>query len=218
MKQPRLAIFDMDGLLFDTERLFMNKKGEVMKDYGLIQKEDDYKKTIGTAGETLSRILREIYGPDYPEEEITDRTREAVNQHIKTHGLPVKPGIPKLLATLKKNGIPCCIATSSPAAVAASYVRQAGLDGYFSFLIGGDEITHSKPDPEIFLTACRKADTAPADALVFEDSENGVLAASRGGIPVICIPDLKQPDPEIARKAAAVCRSANEVPDLLHLN
>lgn len=211
MNTIQLAIFDMDGLLFDTERLFMNEKGKVMKDYGLIQREEDYIRTLGTSGNTLSRILHELYGPDYPEKEITDRTRAAVNQYITRNGPPVKSGIPELLEFLKRQKIPCCVATSSPAAVAASYIRQAGLSAFFSFIIGGDEIAHSKPDPEIFLTACRKQNVRPENAVVFEDSENGILAAWRGGIPVICIPDLKMPEPEIAEKTVAVCETAGKV-------
>lgn len=85
---------------------------------------------------------------------------------------------------------------------------------YFSCVIGGDQVSASKPDPEIFLTSCVRMNVRPADALVFEDSQNGVLAALNGGIPVLCIPDLAVPEEAVLEKAAAVVRSAREVPAL----
>lgn len=210
-----LVIFDMDGLLFDTERLFMDMKGRVLAEYGYEHREEDYIRTIGTAGTKLHEILYEIYGADYPAEAISRRTRQLVDQRIRQDGPAVKPGIAKLLETLAQAGIPCCVATSSPAATAASYIERAGLASYFSFIIGGDAITHSKPDPEIFLKACGRAGIRPAHALVLEDSGNGILAASAAGIPVICIPDLEEPAPAIADKALAVVRDAGQVCSLL---
>ena len=216
-KKAELIIFDMDGLLFDTERLFMNLKGTVLEEYGYEHREEDYIRTIGTAGETLHAILHEIYGPDYPADAISRRTRELVDQSIEENGPPVKPGIPELLAVLAEQKIPCCVATSTDSSVAASYIKKAGLTPYFSFIIGGDLITRSKPDPEIFLKACGQAGVRPENALVFEDSENGILAADAAGIPVICIPDLKEPSVEIAAKTLAVLNNAGEAASFLRL-
>ena len=212
---PDLLIFDMDGLIFDTERLFMNLRADIMAEYGYVHREEDYLRTLGTSGENLSRILREIYGPAYPADKISRRTRAAQLDRIRSSGPPVRPGIPELLDWAAQQQITCCVATSTASSHAREFLKLAGLAEYFSFVIGGEEVSRSKPDPEIFLLACTKASVAPERALVLEDSENGVLAADRAGIPVICIPDLKQPDPKIAKKAAAVCDSAFDVPDVL---
>jgi len=119
--------------------------------------------------------------------------------------------IKELLTWSREHQIPCCVASSTRSKFVDEFLTIAGIRGYFSFIIGGDEVTLTKPDPEIFLLACQKAKTEPSDTIVLEDSENGILAAYNGGIPVICIPDLKIPREEILAKAAAVFETANDV-------
>lgn len=211
---PALVIFDMDGLIFDTERLFMATKDDVMKEYGYTQKEDDYVRTLGTCGQQLSDLLHELYGADYPAEEISQKCRTLVTEKIRRDGPPVKPGIPALLAWFATNSIPCCVASSTRHDIVAEYLRLAKLDQYFCFVIGGDQVQRSKPNPDIFLAACQHADIKPEHALVLEDSENGILAASNAEIPVVCIPDLKFPSEEIAKKTAAIVTTAADVVDL----
>lgn len=215
MKLPKLVIFDMDGLIFDTERLFMEKKAIILKKYGFEARESDYIQTIGLAGIQLSQKLEELYGSDYPAQEITDETRALVNAYMEQHGPDVKPGIPALLQRLAALKIPCVVASSTESPFVRHYLTLARLDGFFDFVIGGESVLRSKPNPDIFLLACEKAGVTPEDALVFEDSENGVRAAHAAHIPVICIPDLKQPAPEIRNLCFSVCRSAEDVVSLL---
>ena len=210
MQKVSLLIFDMDGLLFDTERLFMNIRAQVLTDHGYLHRDEDYMRTIGTSGDHLRAILRDIYGADYPEAEISAESRRRQLAYIRENGPGIKPGIRELLARAKEERIPCCVASSTHTVFVEEFLRLAGIKDYFSFIIGGDLVSHSKPDPEIFLKACEKNNTPPSRALVLEDSENGVLAAVRGGIPVICIPDLKQPSSEIADMAAAVVPDAQK--------
>ncbi|MCC8029980.1 MAG: HAD family phosphatase [Lachnospiraceae bacterium] len=224
---PKLAIFDMDGLIFDTERLFMERKNEILRQMGYPAREEDYVKTIGLSGTLLREKLLEIYGPDYPAEEITRRTRASLDDYAEAYGPDVKPGVEELLRWFRDHGVPCCVASSTNRAYVEKFLRLAELDVYFRgyaardlredpcgaalCITGGDEVARSKPEPDIFLTACARMGVRPEDALVLEDSENGVRAACAAHIPVICIPDLKQPSPEIAEKAAAVLPSAREV-------
>ena len=191
MLTPKLVIFDMDGLLFDTERLFMNKKHEILKEYGYPAREEDYIQTIGLAGKQLYDKMAEIYGPDYPGEEITKITRQRMKEHIDEFGPGLKPGILELLEEYKGKNIPCCVASSSHRDIVEYYLEKGKIRSYFQFILGGDDFARSKPEPDIFLAACEKENVAPQDALVYEDSDNGVLAAKNAGIPVICIPDLK---------------------------
>lgn len=211
MNIPKLAIFDMDGLLFDSERIFMEEKNKVLRAYGYPARREDYVQTMGLAGENFYQKVRELYGDDYPADEISEKTRAAVNAYMETRGVPLKPGILKLLRWFQEHGVCCCVASSTPKDAVAHYIALAGLDSYFSFLIGGEETARSKPAPDIFLAACAKGQTAPEDALVLEDSENGVRAALAAGIPVVCIPDLKRPAPELLQQAAAVLTSAAEL-------
>lgn len=208
---PALAIFDMDGLIFDTERLFMTTKDGVMKEYGYTQQKDDYIHTLGTCGQQLLDILHRLYGDDYPAEEISQKCRTLVTEKIRRDGPPVKPGIPELLAWFASNNIPCCVASSTKHDIVVEYLRLAKLDKNFAFVIGGDQVQHSKPNPDIFLAACQRTDIKPEHALVLEDSENGILAASNANIPVVCIPDLKVPSEEIAKKTAAIVPDATAV-------
>ncbi|MCD7981854.1 MAG: HAD family phosphatase [Clostridiales bacterium] len=250
MKLKKLAIFDMDGLMFDTERLFMEKKHEILRQMGYPAREEDYIQTIGLSGTLLREKLIEIYGPEYPAEEITRRTRAAMDKYLEKNGPDVKPGIEELLQWFREHGVLCCVASSTVRVYVEKFLRLAKLDGYFCCdsrmllsgvpkpgeyfseeisgvpkpgecfseeilcIVGGDEVARSKPEPDIFLAACARMGVAPEDALVLEDSENGVRAACAAQIPVICIPDLKQPSPEIAKMAAAVLPSAREVPFL----
>ena len=208
---PALAIFDMDGLIFDTERLFMTTKDGVMKEYGYTQQKDDYIHTLGTCGQQLLDILHRLYGDDYPAEEISQKCRTLVTEKIRRDGPPVKPGIPELLAWFASNNIPCCVASSTKHDIVVEYLRLAKLDKNFAFVIGGDQVQRSKPNPDIFLAACQRTDIIPEHALVLEDSENGILAASNAYIPVVCIPDLKVPSEEIAKKTAAIVPDATAV-------
>ena len=208
---PALAIFDMDGLIFDTERLFMTTKDGVMKEYGYTQQKDDYIHTLGTCGQQLLDILHNLYGNDYPAEEISQKCRTLVTEKIHRDGPPVKPGIPELLAWFASNNIPCCVASSTKHNIVVEYLRLAKLDKYFAFVIGGDQVQRSKPNPDIFLAACQRANIKPEHSLVLEDSENGILAASNANISVVCIPDLKVPSEEIAKKAVAIVPDATAV-------
>ena len=208
---PQLMIFDMDGLIFDTERLFMVQKAIVMARYGYAQRESDYISTLGTSGSALNRRLHQIYGPDYPADRISAETRERVAEVVAQDGPPVKPGIPKLLRWLQEHRVPCSVATATPRKHALFYLEQSGLLPYFDFVVAGDQINRAKPDPEIFLACCTRKNVSPETAMVLEDSENGILAAARAGIPVVGSPDLKIPGPAGASRALTLLNRADEV-------
>ena len=211
MRLPDLFVFDMDGLLFDTERLFMNKRAGILPEYGYTHREEDYIRTLGTSGDNLKKILVELYGPGYPADEISQRSRDLQLQHMRDYGAPVKEGIRDLLTWISEKKIPCCVATATASVHADEILRLGGIRPFFSFIVGGDQVAPSKPHPETFLTACKTGNVAPENALVLEDSENGILAADAAGIPVICIPDMKYPDARIAKKTAAILKTAADV-------
>lgn len=218
MKLPKLAIFDMDGLLFDTERILMEENAKVMEEHGYEQSFEEYVQTIGTADAEFFGRLREIHGADYPATEIAEQSRLREVERLKRDGVPVKEGIRELLRFFRERDIPCCVATSTLRAEAEQFLAMAEILPFFSFVVTSEEVEHSKPSPDIFLLACEIGDTSPEDACVFEDSQNGVHAAYRAGIPVICIPDLKEPEPFYAEKASEIVRSALDVPPLFDLH
>ena len=189
----------------------MTTKDGSHEEYGYTQQKDDYIHTLGTCGQQLLDILHRLYGDDYPAEEISQKCRTLVTEKIRRDGPPVKPGIPELLAWFASNNIPCCVASSTKHDIVVEYLRLAKLDKNFAFVIGGDQVQRSKPNPDIFLAACQRTDIKPEHALVLEDSENGILAASNANIPVVCIPDLKVPSEEIAKKTAAIVPDATAI-------
>ena len=211
MNLPKLIIFDMDGLLFDSERLFMTHLNAVMSDYSYTLTPEIYIETLGLTGANLKAFMCQKYGEAYPFKEITHKARESVFSYLENNPLPVKAGIVNLLRFIESINIPCCVASSSSCRTVNKYLQKAGLASYFTHITGGNEAKLSKPDPEIFLLSCSKSKVSPKEALVLEDSENGILAAHNAGIPVICIPDMKVPSPDIRSKAIGLAQDANEV-------
>ena len=214
MKLPKLAIFDMDGLLFDTERNMYEANTEVMEKYGYQQDFDSYMTTRGRAGDNFFRQLYKIHGPDDPAHEIAAESAELAHRRVLEHGPAVKEGIPELLRFFRDSGSDLCVASSSKTSTVQTYLDLAGLSEYFSFIIGGEAVHRSKPDPEVHEICLDRAGVTPSEALVLEDSENGIHAAYNAGIPVICIVDMKEPAHRYRKMAAAVVHSALEVPKL----
>ncbi len=112
----------------------------------------------------------------------------------------------ELLEKLKADKIKCGVASSTKTELVNRYLGKAGLDGYFDVIIGGEQVLVSKPEPDIFICACERLNVSPGKALVLEDSENGIRAAKAAGIPVICVPDLKEPSKECQRMVTAIVR------------
>lgn len=185
----------MDGLIFDSERLFFQHKRQVCAEYGYEETEETYAVTLGLNGAILKETLLKQKGPDYPAEEISRISRERMIKTVRNSGIPVKPGIRDLLEYLKDHQIPCAIASSTHIDFVKEYLSIAGLTDYFTAIIGGNMVSKSKPEPDIFLAAATAIGCAPSECLILEDSENGILAAHNAKIPVICIPDMKYPAP-----------------------
>lgn len=208
---PKLVIFDMDGLIFDTERLFMKYLTINNAKYGYTLTEQMYADTLGLAGDTLRSKMEQYYGHDYPLDEISQKTRDDMDLHIKENGIPVKNGINQFLCFLKTRYIRCAVASSSPVRYIKNYISSAKLNEYFEFIVGKDMINNSKPAPDIFLYAASKAGVNPWDCLVLEDSENGIRAAHAANMPVICIPDLKYPCDEVSTLTTLILERADDI-------
>ncbi|MBQ9066045.1 MAG: HAD family phosphatase [Clostridia bacterium] len=211
---PKLAIFDMDGVLFDTERIMYEANTEVRAEHGYGQDFDLYLTTMGTAGDTFFQRLYDLYGPEYPAHEISEESARRAHARVRKEGPPVKEGIPELLQFFRNAGVRCCVASSTRSDTVRTYLSLSGLTEFFDFVLGGEQVTRSKPDPEVILCCLERAGVTPAEACVFEDSENGILAAVNAGVPVVCIVDMKTPSPEIAEKTDALVYQATEVPPL----
>ena len=215
--RPELVIFDMDGLIFDTERLFMKALTQVMAEEGYTLTEEIYVQTLGAAGDTVVRIMHQYFGEDFDDIRFGREARKRMEEEAEKTGvgLPIKKGILELLVYFVEQDIPCVVASSTRSCFVQKYLEEAGIDWYFRGVVGGEMVQESKPNPEIFLKACSLTGAAPEHALVLEDSENGIRAAASGGIPVICIPDLKYPEESAAVLTEAILEDGFAVMEYL---
>ena len=208
------VIFDMDGLMFDTERMWATFWEPALAALGLEYKEGLAEAERGTAGETSRNIVRQFYGEDCDANAIIDSLHRVADEEFQKP-VPKKPGLDELLAWLDANHIPMAVASSSRVHVIEGNLNNWGLTHYFKALVSGQQVKHSKPDPEIFLTAAKALGTTPAETLVLEDSYNGVRAGARGGFVTVMVPDLAPADDEMRRLYTAECKDLHEVKKML---
>jgi HAD superfamily hydrolase (TIGR01509 family) len=192
------AIFDMDGTMFDTERLrFKMLKQASNEIFGQELSDQILYDSLGVSAVTAEKFAKQRYGEDYPYKKIRARADELERAHVRQHGVPVKRGIYNLLERLKKNGVLIALATSSRREIAEEYLINAKVLRFFDITVCGEEVEKGKPDPEIFLKAASELNCEPGNCFIFEDSQNGLLSAiAAGGIPIF-IKDIKEPDPEV---------------------
>lgn len=208
----KAVIFDLDGLLVDTEIIAYRIYDEIFREYGLPYTKEYYARQF--SGKTMKdniAYLLETYPVAGTPEEWFDRILRMENEQMVNCGVQLKPGARELLAYLDRSGCPIALATSSLEPRAMGMLREHGVDGYFDAFVFGREVARNKPYPDIFLKACEKLGQRPEDCLVLEDSEAGVQAAAAANIPVICVPDMKRPDERVLTKTAAVLDSLEQV-------
>ena len=210
MGAKKLFIFDMDGTLFDTEPISAQIWKEVAKECGYTIPEGVLQAVIGMSYTGGKEVFLQEIGADFPFDSLCAEKIRRQNEWYNAHPVPVKPGVKEILNYAKRRGIPCAVASSSPLIQIEILLNKAGLREYFSHLQSGESIKRGKPYPDIFLAVCKHFDVKPQDALVFEDSENGLKAAEAGGIPAILVPDLAVIGESVAYKALYICDSLIE--------
>lgn len=197
MNPSKAFIFDMDGLLFDTETLGVRASIEVGKALGYPIDRDLVMKVIGVTHAACEATYRAAI-PDFDGQLFFPAFVKWMEETIRREGLGVKEGVKTLIPFLRKKGLPCALASSSPMEMIRFYLKQAGMDGWFTEIVSGVMVAHSKPAPDIFLLAAQKMGVAPENCMVFEDSINGVKAGRAAGMRVCMVPDLIPYTPELA--------------------
>ena len=205
------VIFDMDGTMFDTERMWATFWEPALAALGLPYREGLAEAARGTAGVTTRNAVRQFYGPDCDAEAIVDSLHRVADEVFFSAPVPKKPGLDALLAWLKARHIPMAVASSSREAMIRHNLDVWGLTQDFTAIVSGQHVAHSKPDPEIFLLTAQKLDVEPARCLVLEDSYNGVRAGAAGGFVTVMVPDLVPADDEMKRLYTMECASLEEV-------
>ena len=210
------VIFDMDGLMFDTERLYVRSLEEyVGPKTGVAFPREGILKTLGCNHADFRRMFPVLFGTAISFDACYAMIESWMKNEMETNGVPVKPGLYALLDALKASGIGVALATGTSRPIAQEYLRRTDTLKYFDAFAFGDQVTHGKPDPEIFLLACRALHAEPETTAVFEDSVNGLKAAHAGGFFSVCVPDLIDPLPRLDFTPDAVFRSLDEAIPLL---
>ncbi|WP_108652456.1 HAD family hydrolase [Dongshaea marina] len=191
------AIFDMDGLLLDTERVCMTIFKQSCAELNIPFLEKVYLSIIGRDAAGIEQVIRDGYGPELDYPTLNAEWRKRYYAVVKHRAIPVKEGVIKLLQWLKSHEIPTAVATSTHKEIAQIKLRLAGLDQYFDNLTTGCEVTQGKPHPDIYLLAAKRLGKRPEHCLAFEDSNNGVRSAVAARMTTYQIPDLVEPTKEV---------------------
>lgn len=212
------VVFDMDGVIFDSERAVMACWLEIADKYGIENIKKPYFACTGTTMQRTREIMLETYGEDFPYD--TYAKEASLRYHEKYDGgrLPMKPGVVELLRYLKGAGKKIALASSTRRQTVMNQLRDAKILDYFDAVICGDMVTRSKPAPDIFLKACEELSVAPERAYAVEDSYNGIRSASAGGLRPIMVPDLLPANEEMEELAEVILPSLLSVRDYLRKN
>lgn len=209
------VIFDMDGLMVDSEPIWAATWEPAFALHGLTVKPGLPEACKGSSHDGVVVRVREAYDNDPEAIAAVDDFFSLAAQTLMSEGAPKKPGLDELLALLNEWGTPCAVASSSPRRQIEAVLDHADVLESISAIVGGDEGLPSKPAPDIFLAAARKLGADPATTLVLEDSFSGIRAAHAGGFVSVMVPDGLQPDDELRSLCAYVCDTLLDVRDLL---
>ncbi|WP_044424759.1 bifunctional mannitol-1-phosphate dehydrogenase/phosphatase [Acinetobacter pittii] len=196
------AIFDMDGTMFDTERLRFQTLQQASQE--LIGQEFSHEylmQCLGLSATTAEQLAQRLYGVNVPYKEIRKKADEMELEYIRKHGVPIKKGLVQVLERLRKSGLRMAVATSSRRAIAEEYLINANVYKFFDVITCGDEVEQGKPHPEIFLKAASQLHLDANQCLMFEDSENGLTSAHTSKGLTILLKDIKEPNDEMLEKA-----------------
>ena len=197
-RTPVAVIFDMDGLMLDTERRSLEFRRQIHEEKGLPFM-NLLPLTMGKNAEAAREIYLAHYGQDYPFEEIKKEIRARWDRYLENNPVPVKPGLFPLLEHLRKRGIRRAVASSTAEESALPKLEKAGIVPYMDAMVFGDMVKRSKPEPDIFLEAAARLGAEPEGCMVLEDSPSGLTAAHRAGMRPVMVPDTVQPTEEIKK-------------------
>ena len=204
-------IFDMDGLMLDTEPLYRIAWKRASAECGFELTDEIYTSLVGRGRKDAERTLAETFGPEFSPEKFRVLAARYEEEEFAGPPMPKKPGLDELLAFLEQMNLPLAVATSTERRLTLPRLARAGLLSRFDAVATGDEVSRGKPFPDLFLLAARRLGAEPSSCLVLEDSEAGVFAARAAGMQVFQVPDLVDPSAEVRRAANGVFRSLFDV-------
>ena len=209
------TVFDMDGLMFDSERITYNGWQKLMDENGYEYSIDVFKQTVGRRKKEVEQFYYSKYGKDFPYRKLSEIQRNNYINFVMTKGAPVKKGLYEILEFLKDNDIKIALATSTSRQTSLINLESAKVEKYFDTLVCGEDVTNGKPDPEVFLTAAKKIGIEPEQCVAFEDSFNGIRSAFAAGMTTVMVPDFIQPTDEILTMVNYLCSDLSNAVEVL---
>lgn len=214
-QEEKAVIFDMDGVLFDTERLCRETWNQIGKEQKLENIDDVLTECTGLNKQDTILVMKKVYGEEFDAVGFMETCSQINVRKMKEEGIPIKKGAQEILEYLKSENYKIGLASSSRKFRILENLESSGLKDYFQIVVGGDMIEHSKPKPDIYLLACKELDVNPAETFAIEDSPNGIRSAYHAGMKVIMVPDLLEPTKEILSMTVVCKKDLMEVTEYL---
>ena len=213
----KAIVFDMDGVIFDSEKLYRKHWMITGKEYGI--PEDTMRELCnliaGSTKERNEKLMKSRFGEDFDYMTFREKTMSRMDQDILENGVELKPGVVELFDYLKENEYQIGLATSTQQERAERNLENAGILSYFDKIVYGGAVANGKPAPDIYLKACEDLGVKPCEAMGIEDSINGVKSSSAAGLYTVMVVDLIEPTEEIRPMTDRIFNSLFEVMDLL---
>ena len=211
----KAVIFDMDGVIFDTERVYLEIWQSVFEKYGYKMTKELYITVMGTGRKNVIKTFLENFGDDLPIEKMYEEKDNQLFYIIENQGIPLKKGVKELFSMLKEKNYKIALATSAKRERVEKQIKDKWLKESFDAIVCGDDVEKGKPSPDIFLKAAKEIDVEAKDCFVVEDSPAGIKAAFSGGMKGIHVEDLKAADEDILKYCEKNFKNLQEIKEYL---
>ena len=209
------VIFDMDGVLIDTEKHFNAAWCQAATEAGFPFTREHALLLRSCEAKEGEKLMQGIFGPSFDYYAIRERRRELVRERLAQYGLEKKPGVEETLRFLRAKGIKTAVATATALDITKSHLTTIGVCDLFDSIVSAKNVAHGKPEPDVYLYACEQIGERPQDCMAVEDSPNGIMAAYRAGLRTVMVPDLTQPDEELTKYLYACVNSLSDLCELV---
>lgn len=211
----KAVIFDMDGVLIDTEKHYNAAWCEAARMAGFDFTREHALMLRSCDAVLASKMMKDIFGETFDYFAIREVRRGLVAKRLEKYGLEKKPGIDEILAFLREKGIKAAVATATPLPLTLQNLEKIGVKDAFGKIVSAKQVKHGKPAPDVYLYACAQIGEDPADCIAVEDSPNGIKSAYAAGCKTVMVPDLTQPDDEIRPLLYGVAKTLSDIKNLI---
>ena len=209
------VIFDMDGVLIDTEKHYNAAWCQAATEAGFPFTREHALLLRSCEAKEGEKLMQGIFGPSFDYYAIRERRRELVRERLAQYGLEKKPGVEETLRFLRAKGIKTAVATATALDITKSHLTTIGVCDLFDSIVSAKNVAHGKPEPDVYLYACEQIGERPQDCMAVEDSPNGIMAEYRAGLRTVMVPDLTQPDEELTKYLYACVNSLSDLCELV---